>query len=248
MRKRVICCMKTLPDYFIARRWGICGILHVAVLVLSIVLVVAISADTFKSGTGAVSDTYLKIQFAICTFFLADFFIEWALCGDRPSYLASHAVFLIISIPYLNIFKLAGIQFQPETEYMLRFIPLARGGYALVIVVGGLFYDRASSLFVTYMTLLGSTVYFSSLLFYVLERNANPMVGCYGDALWWALMDVTTVGSDIYAVTVVGKGLSVALAAVGMMMFPVFTVFITSLVQNRGKGNGNGCTAPKARK
>ena len=235
--KSVLYGMKTALDDFIMQRRGIYGVLHVAILILSVILVIAISIDTFKSDTDVVSETYLNIQLWICLFFLADFFIEWVLAARKCVYLASHAVFFIISIPYLNIFRYADIVFPPETEYLLRFIPLIRGGYALVIVVGQLFYNRASSLLVTYMTLLGAAVYFSSLLFYVLEHDLNPMVKGYGDALWWALMDVTTVGSNIYAVTVAGKGMSVALAAVGMMMFPVFTVYITSLVQ---RGNGNG--------
>lgn len=59
----------------------------------------------------------------------------------------------------------------------------------------------------------------------------NPLVANYGDALWWAFMDVTTVGSNISAITVTGRVLSVVLAALGMMMFPIFTVYVTSLVQ-----------------
>lgn len=58
-----------------------------------------------------------------------------------------------------------------------------------------------------------------------------PLVANYGDALWWAFMDVTTVGSNISAITVTGRVLSVVLAALGMMMFPIFTVYVTSLVQ-----------------
>lgn len=58
----------------------------------------------------------------------------------------------------------------------------------------------------------------------------NPLVTNYGDALWWAFMDVTTVGSNIVAMTPTGRALSVLLAALGMMMFPIFTVYVTSLV------------------
>ena len=53
--------------------------------------------------------------------------------------------------------------------------------------------------------------------------------------LWWAYMDVTTVGSNIIAVTPTGRVLSVLLAALGMMMFPIFTVYVTSLVERRYK-------------
>lgn len=68
-----------------------------------------------------------------------------------------------------------------------------------------------------------------------MEHGTNPLVTGYGDALWWAFMDVTTVGSNIIAVTATGRVLSVLLAALGMMMFPIFTVYVTSLVERRNK-------------
>ena len=118
---------------------------------------------------------------------------------------------------------------------MIRFIPLVRGGYAMAIVVGWLTYNRASSLFVSYLTMLLATVYFASLAFYVTEHGVNSQVTDYGDSLWWAFMDVTTIGSNVIAVTPTGRVLSVLLAALGMMMFPIFTVYVTSLVERRNK-------------
>ena len=96
--------------------------------------------------------------------------------------------------------------------------------------------------------MLLATVYFSSLIFFVIEHKVNPQVVAYDDALWWAFMDVTTVGSNIYAVTPTGRILSVLLAALGMMMFPIFTVYVTSLVQNANKRKNelyNGEDAPE---
>ena len=92
----------------------------------------------------------------------------------------------------------------------------------MAIVVGWLTYNRASGLFVSYLTMLLATVYFSSLAFYVMEHGSNPLVKGYGDALWWAFMDVTTVGSNIIAVTVTGRVLSVLLAALGHDDVPHF--------------------------
>ena len=120
-------------------------------------------------------------------------------------------------------------------SYFLRFIPLVRSGWALAIVVGWLTSNRASGLFVSYLTMLLAMVYFSSLIFFVIEQKVNPEVKDYNDALWWAFMDVTTVGSNIIAITPTGRILSVLLAALGMMMFPIFTVYVTSLVQSANK-------------
>ena len=89
----------------------------------------------------------------------------------------------------------------------------------------------------TYLVTLIATVYFSSLVFYVFEHGVNSGVKNYDDALWWAAMDVTTIGSNIVAVTPVGRVLSVILAVVGIMMFPVFTVYVTSLINQRRNSN-----------
>src|SRR5690606_9502219 len=91
--------------------------------------------------------------------------------------------------------------------------------------------SKATSLLVSYFTMLLATVYFSSLLFFVLEHKVNTAVTKYTDCLWWAAMNVTTVGSNIYAITTGGRILSFVLAALGMMMFPIFTVYITSVIQ-----------------
>jgi len=177
----------------------------------------------------------MKVQLWICALFLADFVLEWVLAENKRHYVATHFIFLLVAIPYQNIIAYMGWSFSPEITYMIRFIPLVRGGYAMAIVVGWLTYNRASSLFVSYLTMLLATVYFASLAFYVTEHGVNSQVTDYGDSLWWAFMDVTTIGSNVIAVTPTGRVLSVLLAALGMMMFPIFTVYVTSLVERRNK-------------
>lgn len=220
---------------FALRKRGIYGFLHVIILLLSLFLVISISIDTFKNIPFYTQTSYMKIQLWICLFFLFDFFLEFILAKDKLRYLRTHFIFFLVAIPYQNIISYFHIEFSPEINYFIRFIPLVRGGYALAIVVGWLSYNKASGLFISYITTLFATVYFASLMFYVLETKVNPLVTNYGDALWWAFMDVTTVGSNIIAVTVTGRVLSVVLAALGMMMFPIFTVYVTSLVQRANK-------------
>ncbi|MCP9610953.1 potassium channel family protein [Coprobacter tertius] len=227
--------MKSALSDFIYEKKGIYGFLHVVILILSLFLIISISIDTFNNISFLTQPAYLKVQLYICLFFIFDFILEFFLSHNKWYYLRTHFVFLIISIPYVNIIDYYHITFSPEITYFLRFIPLVRGGYALAIVVSWLTYTKASSLFVSYLTMLMATVYFSSLIFFVLEHKVNPEVNGYADALWWAFMDVTTVGSNIYAVTVTGRVLSVVLAALGMMMFPIFTVYITSVVQDANK-------------
>ena len=225
--------MKTAFSSFIYSRRGIYGILHIFILLMSLFLVISISVDTFKGIPFYTQSSYMKVQLCICLWFLFDFVLEFFLAKHKGRYLRTHFIFLLVAIPYQNIIAYYGWTFSPEITY--RFIPLLRGGYALAIVVGWLTYNRASSLFVSYLTMLLATVYFSSLAFFVLEHRVNPLVNDYGDALWWAFMDVTNVGANIIAQTVTGRVLSVLLAALGMMMFPIFTVYITNLIQQSNK-------------
>lgn len=211
---------------------GIYRFIHIIILLLSLFLVISISIDTFEGIPFYTQSSYMKIQLWICLWFLFAFVLEFFLAKHKGRYLRTRFIFLLVAIPYQNIIAYYGWTFSPEVTYMLRFIPLVRGGYALAIVVGWLTYNRASSLFISYITMLMATVYFASLAFFVLEHKVNPLVHGYGDALWWAFMDVTTVGSNIVAMTPTGRVLSVLLAALGMMMFPIFTVYITNLIQS----------------
>lgn len=207
------------------------NILHVLVLILALFLVISISIDTFNNIPFQTEASYLKIQLWICIFFLSVFFIELLLADKKWNYFFSHLIFLFISIPYLSIIDYYDIGISDNVKYFTRFIPLVRGGYALAIIVGRFTSSKATSMFFSYLTMLLATVYFASLLFFQIEHRVNPLVVTYNDALWWACMNVTTVGSDIYAETIAGRIITVVLAALGMMMFPIFTVYVTSLVQ-----------------
>lgn len=211
--------------------YGFYALLHIVILVVSVLLIVTISIDTFKNLAFYNQPKFMQAQFWVCILFLGDFFIEFFLAPRKGHYLATHWIFFLVSIPWLSIINHFGWHFSPHVQYVLQFIPLVRGGYALAIVVGWFTSNRATSLFWSYLITLLATVYFSSLAFYLFEHHVNPLVKDYYSALWWAFMDVTTVGSNIVAVTPVGRVLSVVLAALGMMMFPIFTVYVTDKIK-----------------
>ena len=100
--------------------------------------------------------------------------------------------------------------------------------------------SRATSLMVSYVLMIFALTYFTSLVFYTLEKPVNPGVDTFGNSLWWAFMNVTTVGANVFAKTATGKVLTVVLAASGMMLFPIFTAYITTKVQDRRDREKNG--------
>ena len=222
---------------------GVYAFLHILILVLSVFLVVRISLDTFHNEAFYLEKRFLRFQFWICIVFLFDFFVEFYLADNKWKYIRNRFIFFLVSIPYNSIISFYGWTFSPQVTYALHYIPLIRGGYAMSIVVSWFTYNRATGLFISYLATLLFTIYFASLAFYVFEHHVNPLVTDYDDALWWACMDATTVGSNIEAVTPVGRILSVLLAALGMMMFPIFTVYVTNLL-TRTKQQGESIDGP----
>jgi len=212
--------------------------LYVAVLLLSLGLIVYISIDTFTGVDFLKNESYMHFQLWVCAVFMADFFIELFMAPDKWRYIRQRWFFFMVSIPYLNIFNLWHIDFSHEVLYFLRFVPLARGAFALSIVIGYMTSNRLSSLLFSYLAIMLSVIYFASLIFLEKEQPVNNMVPDYGASLWWACMNATTIGCDIYPMTVVGKILAVILSGMGIMMFPLFTVYITGLVQRYNSRHG----------
>ena len=66
--------LRQLNDFF--RKKGIFIVLHIFILMLSVLLIVMISIDTFKGIEFYEQPKFQKWQFWICLVFMADFFIE----------------------------------------------------------------------------------------------------------------------------------------------------------------------------
>ena len=120
--------MKSALSDFISGKKGIYGILHIIILVMSLFLVISISVDTFKGIPFYTQSSYMKTQLWICIWFLFDFVLEFFLAKHKGRYLRTHFIFLLVAIPYQNIIAYYGWTFSPEITYLLRFIPLLRGG------------------------------------------------------------------------------------------------------------------------
>lgn len=212
-------------------------LINFLVLVLSVLLIVWISIDTFEKIDVLTNHRYMTFQFWVCIVFILDFILEFAVSDDRKHTFRHRLVFLLLSIPYLNIINQLNIHLGHDAIYFIRFIPLMRGALAMSIVIGYLSKNAVSSLFLSYLTIMLLVAYFGSLIFYQREYGINPDVESYGDALWWSAMNLVTVGCDISPVTVSGKVVAVVLPITGMIMFPLFTVYLTNYVTRNSKDN-----------
>lgn len=200
------------------------------VLSLSVVLVGFIAYDTLNAISFVENRLYMTFQLWVCIIFMGDFAIGLTFSRRKWQYVARRWLFLLISIPYLNIIEALQLDIPDQWLYLIRFIPLIRGALALSIAISYITTNRLTGLFYSYLIILIAIIFFASLIMLQYEQPVNPQIPDYPTALWWACMDATTIGSDINPVTGVGKILAILLAAMGMILFPLFTVYFTALV------------------
>ena len=145
-------------------------------------------------------------------------------------------LFLLISIPYLNIMDWLDFRASRGLALFVAALPLVRSFVAMGVVVQWFISGRANRLFCAYLFTVVCFTYLAALMFYDYELGVNEKLHGFGNALWWAWMNVTTVGAAIFPVTTVGKVLAVLLPALGMMFFPLFTIYVTNIYDiKRGK-------------
>lgn len=208
-------------------------ILNTLTVLLTVFLVASLSIETFIGGDSVFNrQGYNKIEFWICVYFLIDFFFLFLLSKNKKIFFAKYFFLILFSIPYSYILDVFSIQASKEMMYMLRFLPILRGGVALLFLMQLVVRNKITSLFISYVFIFSSIFYFQTLIFYIFEKGVNADVKTYYDVLWWAGMSFTTVGSTIIAQTALGKIATTILAVVGMTTLPIFTVYITSLVQS----------------
>ena len=105
------------------------------------------------------------------------------------------------------------------------------------MVVRWLVDNKIRQLFTAYIFTVVVFTYISALVFYDYEILVNDKLHGFGNALWWAWMNVTTVGAAIFPVTAVGKVVCVLLPIVGMIFFPIFTVYISQYYTGKKSSN-----------
>lgn len=213
--------------------------LHLMVLAAAVAMVIWVSRETLENKSFLADSRYMHFQFWVCILFLFDITVEWIMSPRKWEYICTHLLFIIVSIPYLNILEWADISVPPRIMYLIRLVPLFRAGYVLALVSKTFTSRRSLSMLWVYITWVGVSVYFAAMMFFVEEHYINPQVDTFWTSLWWAFLEMTTCGTNIPALTPTGKVLGVILSVEGLILFPVFTVYITNAVLRINKSRND---------
>ena len=84
------------------------SILRIASLIAGIALLTGISIEVLTGDHRAYSDWYMRLQLVACMVFMADFAGEIVADYGAHRRFAPKILFLLLSIPYLNILRWCG--------------------------------------------------------------------------------------------------------------------------------------------
>lgn len=199
-------------------------------LIAGVALLVGISIEILTGDHQNYSSWYMWLQLAVCIIFMIDFAAAM-MATDKNSrrWFWLNMLFFIISIPYLNILSWFNIVPHRGVAIAVAALPLLRSFIAMGVVVWWFIAGKVSRIFVAYLFTVVCFTYLAALIFYDYEVLVNDKLHGFGNALWWAWMNTTTVGAAIFPVTTVGKVLAVLLPSLGMMFFPIFTIYVTNI-------------------
>ena len=172
---------------------------------------------------GAVATTFAAVDYFVWAAFAVEYVVKLRLAADRWRFVQHHLLDLaMVAVPILRPLRLARI---------FRIVRLSR----VVLVLGGGL-KRARSLFAHHglqfvLLVVGVLVFAGAGLEVVFERHTPgpTAIHNFGDALWWAIVTVTTVGyGDKIPMTGAGRWVATALMLTGIGLVGTLTATIAS--------------------
>ena len=191
------------------------------ILLTSLLSIANIAIVLLMPGS-VVRDVALLIDALLVPVFLFDFAYRLLTAPSRAGYLLRDWGWadMVAILPMLRVFRVFRIR---------SVVRLAReyGGREVVreLVVG-----RASAVFFLTLFMVVVVVEFAGIGVFYAERNASgATIHNAGDAVWWGLVTITTVGyGDEYPVTAAGRIVGAFLLFAGIALFSVLTGFIAN--------------------
>lgn len=187
-----------------------------ALLALALATLVPLSPETRQIL--AYADT------AVCLLFFLDFLISLARAEHRGRYFLQWGwLDLLSSIPMVESLRWG------RAARILRIIRVLRGLRATRVLTGFLLERRAEGAFLAAFLITFLLVFTSAVAVLQFETDPAANIRTAEDALWWAVVTVTTVGyGDRYPISSEGRLMAALLMAAGVGLFGTLSGFVAS--------------------
>jgi voltage-gated potassium channel len=167
-----------------------------------------------EGSAAAIAEALLWITWAV---FAIDYLVRLTIAQHRGKWFTRHLLdLLIVVLPMLRPLRL--MRFLTILAIIQRGAGSKLRGRVVVYTVG------ATAL----------TILLASLAVLDAEQGQGGSIESFGEALWWAVTTITTVGyGDYFPVTPLGRGVAFALMIGGIALIGVVTATLASWIVQR---------------
>ena len=191
--------------------------------VLSIVNAIGVGLAQLVGARGPAGEVVLTVDAIIAPIFLADFLYRLKTADSRRDYFLHRFGWadLLGTLPVLRILRIVRVV---RVVRSFRHQPRGR-------LVGELSAARALATFlVTLFLVIVVTEVAGATIYYAESGATGSNIASASDAIWWALVTITTVGyGDRFPVTDQGRVIGGFLLFAGIGLFSVLTGFIANI-------------------
>ncbi|HAS64003.1 MAG TPA: capsular biosynthesis protein [Vibrio sp.] len=197
-------------------------------LILSVMALFVISALLFFPIREETRQILIGLDFVICTIFILQLSIDLIRSANKRLFMKKHWIDFIASVPMIEPLRFARI------FHILRVILVIRSSRSLVKQILN---NRKETTIASILLLLVILLTLgSSVMLFVEGHSPDANIKTGADALWWALVTISTVGyGDHFPVTTAGKIVASTIILCGVGLFGMISGLITSVITSPSK-------------
>ena len=194
------------------------------ILALSVIAILALSIQALFTLDQATIQVLVYLDYAICFLFFIDFLILFFQAENKFKYFITWGwIDLLSSLPVITALRFARVTRMLRIFRVLRTIKSAR------LITRAILERRAQSAMLAILLVAIVVIGVAAIAVIQFELPADGNIKTAGDALWWAIVTITTVGyGDKFPITAEGRIVGTILMIVGVGLFGTISGFVAS--------------------
>jgi voltage-gated potassium channel len=194
------------------------------ILILSILAIVSLGVETVFTLDQYTMQILNIADTAVCVVFFIDFLIQLFRAEKKSKYFFTWGwIDLISSIPMIEFLRWG------RAIRIIRIFRVIRGLKSAKLITKAILEKKSQSTVLAIILVFFVLISVSSISVLHFETAAGGNIKTAGDAVWWAVASITTVGyGDKYPITTEGRILAALLMTAGVGLFGTISGLVAS--------------------